>query len=233
MKKKKVVSEQKLAAILDSITTGLSDSDKAEERSQRTLVLGALKRYANSRFHVGEALVLYKQACKVDGIWLRASEAIAKHMSISQRTLFRIVSDYERVSGLSPAVLSAMEAEGFDPAKHKNALLVEQVTEAIGDDSTPEEAQEVVRHTAVSRKQHKRKGTTPEDERIVWGLRQDIRKWLSKVPDDRQWPLLQRAISEEAFEVWGVTEPWQPCITPQASPRMPSGQQCQTLAVAA
>jgi hypothetical protein len=227
MTKKKVVPGQKLSAELDSITTELSDSDKEQERNQRTVVLGALTKYTKSRFQLGEALASYKQACKDDRIWLRASEAISKHRGISQRTLFRILSDYKRVSGTPSTVLAAMEAEGFDPAKRKNASLLQKTTEAISDDPLPEEVQEVVRHSAASLKQQKGKDTMSEDERLVRGLRQDIRKRLANVPDDRLWPLLERAISEEAYEVWGVTEPWQPCITPRAGTRTLDGWQRQ------
>jgi hypothetical protein len=215
MNKKKAVPGQKLSAILDSITTELSDSDREQERSQRALVLGSLKKYTKSRFHLGEALASYKQACKLDRVWLRASEAIAKHMDISQRTLFRVISDFERVSGAPQTVLAAMEAEGFDPAKRKNARLLGQIAEATGDDPTPEEAQEIVHHSAASLKQRKGQDPMSEDDRIVWGLRTAIRKWLCNVPDaDRKWELLQEAICQESFEVWGDRKEWTAVITP-------------------
>jgi len=234
MNKKKVVPRQKLSALLDSITTELSDSEKAQERTQRTLVLGALKTYAKNRLHVGEVLACYKQACKIDRVWLRASEAIAKHMSISHRTLFRILSDYERVSGVPPTVLAAMQAEGFDPAKRRNVSLLQEVTEAIGDDPTPEEAQAVVRHTAASRKQQQGKDTMSDDERIVWELRLDIRKRLANIPDiGHKCELLQEAISGESFEVWGDTEPWTFVVHPVFAARTVDSPQGQAQEMAA
>jgi hypothetical protein len=234
MKKKNVTTPQKLSALLDSITTELSDSDKEQERSQRTAVLGALARYTKSRFHLGQALTLYRQACKMERIWLPASEAIAKYMEISPRTLFRIISDYERVSGLSETVLSAMESEGLDPAKRKNAPLVEQIIDVLGDDPTPEEAQEVVRHTAESQKQQRVTETTmSEDERIVRDLRQDIRKRLANVPDNgRKYCLLEEAICQESYEVWGERKEWTAVFTPCAV-RTVDDQQDQMQAVAA
>lgn len=234
MNKKKVVPGQKLSALLDLITTELSDSDKAQERNQRTLVLKALKKYTRSRFHLGEALACYRQACKLDRIWLRAAEAIAKHMSISPRTLFRILTDYERVSGVPQSVFSAMVAEGFDPAKCKNAPLLDEITDAITDDSSPEQAQEVVRRTAASLKQRKGKDLISEDDRIVRGLRSDIRKRLANVPDpDRKWELLQEAICQESFEVWGDTKEWRAVFTPPSEAETPDGPHGQTQAVAA
>lgn len=231
--KKKVVPGQKLAAVLDAITTELSDSERAQERSQRTLVLGALKNYTNSRFHLGETLASYKLACKVDGVWLRASAAIAKHIRINQRTLVRILSDYQRVAGVPQTVLSAMEAEGFDPAQRKNAPLLEGITETISDATPPEEIQEVVRRTAASLKPRKLKAPMSEDERIVCGLRQDIRKWLSNVADkERKWWLLQEAICQESFEVWGDTEAWIAKITPCAATTI-DGNEWQTQEMAA
>lgn len=210
MNNKKVAPRQKLSTMLDSITTELSATDKEQEKKQRATMLGALTNYTKSRFQLGQALAAYKQACKMERIWLPASEAIAKHLHISPRTLFRIVSDYQRLSGVSETLLLAMEAEGLDPAKPKNAPLLEQVTEVLGDDPTPEEAQAVVRHTAASaQKQQKSKDTISEDDRIVWGLRQAVRKWLGNITDiGHKCELLQEVISGESFEVWGDTKPW-------------------------
>ncbi len=70
--KNKVIPEQELSALLDSITTELPDEDKEQERNQRTAVLGALTKYTKSRFHLGQALTSYKQACKMERIWLPA-----------------------------------------------------------------------------------------------------------------------------------------------------------------
>ena len=232
--KNKVIPEQKLSAQLDSITTELPDEYKEQERNQRTAVLGALTKYTKSRFHLGQALTSYKQACKMERIWLPASEAIAKHMHVSPRTVFRILADYQRVSGVPETVLSAMEAEGLDPAKRKNAPLLEQITEVLGDDPTPEEAQEVVRHTTASRKQQKGKDPVSEDERIVWGLRQDIRRWLSNVPDnDHKCDLLEQSIAEESFEVWGDQDPWRFDITPRPGARTLDDQQHRPREIAA
>jgi hypothetical protein len=234
MNKRKVVTGQKLFAQLDSITTELSDSEREQERSQRSLMLGALTKYTNSRFHLGRALASYKEACKVDGIWLRASRAIAKHMSISQRTLFRVISDYERVSGAPQAVLSAMQAEGIDPAKRKNDPLLEEITDAMADDPSAEEAQEVVRHSAASLKQRKAQDPMSEDERIIWELRLDIRKRLANIPhNDHKWELLVEAISEESFEVWGDRDPWTSVITPRPGARTLDGRQRQAQEMAA
>ncbi len=127
-----------------------------------------------------------------------------------------------------------MEAEGFDPAKLKNAPLVECITETMADDPSPEEAQEIVRHSAASLKQKKAKDPMSEDERIVWELRLDVRKRLAKVSDNHlKWDLLQKAISEESFEVWGEREPWTSVITPTPGARTLDGRQRQVQEVAA
>ncbi len=234
--KNEVKPEQKLSTELDSITVELTDGDKEQERNQRAAVFDAFARYTKSRFHLGQALAAYKRACKMERIWLPASEAIAKHMHVSPRTLFRIVSDYERVSGVSGTVISAMEAEGFDPAKRKHAPLLEQITEAIGDDPNPtqEEAQDIVQQSVSSTKQQKGKDTMSEDERIVRGLRQGIRRWLRNVPDtDRKCDLLEQSIAEESFEVWGDQDPWGLDIIPRPGARKLDDQQSQALEMAA
>jgi len=230
-----------LSAQLDRITAELDGSDRVEEKTQRTSLLSALKNYKASRFRLGQALTSYKEVCRVEGVWLAASKAIAREIGRSQRTVFRILSDYERVADTPEPVLAAMKGEGYDPAALKNEPLLNEVTSAIAVDSTPQQVRGLVRSTAARLKQAKAKkyssdaGTrSSEDDRIISGLRQDIRKRLANVPDpDRKWYLLQEAICQESFEVWGDKEKWTAEFTPPWDGGTPAGQQDQKMAVAA
>jgi hypothetical protein len=223
-KKLKGNDGQELSAELDVITTELSENDRSTEQTKRATMLDALTRYATSRYDFGRALAAYKRALQVERVWMSASKAIAKHMGRSQRTVFRILEDYERVAGAPKPVIAAMRKEGFDPAELKNARLLGQVVDMTQAESTPEQTQEVVRKTAALLKQNKGQQTMSEDDQIVWGIRQDIRKRLNNVPDDHKWDLLERAIAEEASEVWGVTEPWQVNFTPRPGPKTVDGR---------
>lgn len=237
----KLNKRQDLSAQLDRIAAELDDSDRLEEKNQRTSLLSALKNYTTSRFRFGQALASYREVCRAEGVWLAASKAIGREIGRSQRTVFRILSDYERVADTPEPVLAAMKREGFDPAALKNEELLNEVTSAIAADSTPNQVRAVVRDTAARLKQtsaDKRSSgvgnAISEDDRIVWGLRQDIRKWLGNIRDvDRKWDLLEQAIAEEAFEVWKVNESWEALITPRVGATMLNGRQRQPQEMAA
>lgn len=232
---------QDLSAQLDRITAELDDSDRVEEKTQRTSLLSVLKNYTISRFRFGQALASYKEVCRLEGIWLAASKAIAKEIGRSQRTVFRILSDYQRVADTPEPVLVAMKREGYDPAAPKNETLLHEVLGATPGDSTPQQVQKVVQRKAAYLKQTNAKkrssdsGTRiSEDDRIISGLRQDIRKRLANVPDpDQKWYLLREAICQESFEVWGDKEKWTAEFIPPCEAGTPDGRQDQPQAVAA
>ncbi len=238
---KNLNKRQDLSAQLDRITAELDDSVRAEEKKQRRPLLTVLKNYTTSRFRFGQALASYKEVCRVEGVWLAASRAIAREIGRSQRTVFRILSDYERVADTPEPVLAAMKREGYDPAALKNEALLNEVTSAIPADSTPQQVRDVVRKTAARLKQANAKrrssegGTPlPEDNRIVNGLRQAIRNWLRNVPNnDHKCQLLEQAIAEESFEVWGDQDPWGLDIIPRPGGKTLDGQQPQAQEMAA
>ena len=213
-----------LSAELDLIASKLTVPQRNDEKRVRTDMLGALENYTSSRYEFGRALAAYKEVFQVERVWMKASNAIAKYIGRDQRTVFRILEDYERVAGAPKPVIAAMRKEGFDPAELKNARLLGQVVDMTPQESTPEQTQEVVRKTAVLLKHKNSRQTMSEDDQIVWGLRQDIRKRLNNVHDDHKWNLLKRAIEEEACEVWGVTKPWQADFTPRLGPKTVDGR---------
>jgi len=149
---KNLNKRQDLSAELDRITAGLDDRDRVEEKNQRTSLLSVLRNYTTSRFRFGQALAAYKEVCRVEGVWLAASKAIAREIGRSQRTVFRILSDYERVADKPEAVLAAMKREGYDPAALKNEALLNEVTSATPADSTPQQVRRVVHNTAARRR---------------------------------------------------------------------------------
>jgi hypothetical protein len=215
---------QDLSAQLQTITGDLTAGEKQHEQQTRAKMLAALQRYTASRYDLGKALAAYKDACRQKGTWVKAAKAIAEHIGRSPRTVFRIVADYDRVAGAPEPVLVAMQEQGFDPAEPKHATLLEQVTTMTPPNPTVEQVAAVVKRSAAHLKQSKAGDTMSEDERIVWSIRMDLRKRLNNVPDERKQELLERAIAEEAFEVWGVEKPLVLSITPKRSARTVFGR---------
>jgi hypothetical protein len=69
---------------------------------------------------------------------------------------------------------------------------------------------------AKTRLQIERQSLTSE-ERNLYTARIGIRKAVSNVGDNRKLDILREAIAEEAFETWGMTEPFTLEITPRKS----------------
>jgi hypothetical protein len=182
---------------LDRIVENLPAAEKVKEEEARPELLGAVQAYGQSRYEFGAALSRYKSVFKKERTWLKISRLIGEHIGRSERTVFRIVADYERVSDAPKAVIMALQDSGLDPAAAKNAPLLEQVTITMPHDPTENEALAAVEQSLAFLKKGKY-GFLCEDDRVVLSLRKDIRKHLNNIPDDRKRPLLERAIAEEA-----------------------------------
>jgi hypothetical protein len=75
--------------------------------------------------------------------WTAAARIIAEGIDRDERTIYRIVDDYERASHLPAIVLEAMEAQRLDPAAPKNAPMVQKLM-AMPKPQTPKQAEVVV-----------------------------------------------------------------------------------------
>lgn len=93
----------------------------------RSSVLGILPYYLNCRYQLGRALRGYKQLFRVEGGWQAALRAIAAAMGRDERTVYRIVHDFEQAEKLPPLLIDAMLEQKIDPAAAKHAPLVENL----------------------------------------------------------------------------------------------------------
>jgi hypothetical protein len=121
----------------------------------RSAVVNLVSKYCDSRFHLGRVLRNYKMHFKAQRGWIAAAEAIAEAINRDERTVYRIIEDYERASRLPSIVLKAMEAQKIDPAAPKNAGMIQKLAQ-MPEPATRKKAELVVaqvrREDAVEKK---------------------------------------------------------------------------------
>ena len=117
-----------VSAHLQDIEVELVDNQDGTAISARETLVAALGHYHSSRFKFGEALAAYKVFFK-DGGWVAAAKVIGKAIQRNEKTIYRIVADYERVSASLPEVaIAELEAQGIDPAAKKNQPIIEAIS---------------------------------------------------------------------------------------------------------
>ncbi len=121
----------------------------------RGAVIGALPGFKNSRMQFGRVLRAYKQHFKAVRGWTAAMQVIAEALGCDERTVDRMIEDYERASQLPAITLQAMEAQKIDPAAHRNAPVVKNLVQ-MPQPATREEAAEAVRTTYQKHQEQKR-----------------------------------------------------------------------------
>ena len=119
-------------------------TESAELAKTRNSVVGGLQKFGNSRFQLGRVLRQYKMHFKSEHGWVAAAKLIAAAMDREERTVFRMLEDYERASKLSPIILEAMREQQIEPAAAKNSDLVEILLK-MPEPKTSEKASAVVR----------------------------------------------------------------------------------------
>jgi hypothetical protein len=115
-------------------------------RQAREGLIGALSTYRHSRYDLGRALRLYKQHFRAEHAWIEAAKVIAAAIDRDEKTVFRIIEDYERADRLPAIILEAMLNQNIDPAAAKHARVVENLLLAP-EPKTGEEASAVVAKT--------------------------------------------------------------------------------------
>jgi hypothetical protein len=119
-------------------------------------VINTLRTYANGRFHLGRALRVYKGYFKADKRWVAAAKIIGAALDCDEKTIFRIIVDYELAARLPAIIIEAMLDQNIDPAAHKYADAVEELFE-MTEPEIPEEAAAVVATAMKRRSDRKRK----------------------------------------------------------------------------
>ncbi len=211
---------------LEEVTSALRGEEAEAERRQRPAVVEVMSQYMSDRYELGKSLAQYRAVFKHEKVWVRVCEAIADAMGKDERTVRRIIADYERAKQASNTVRAAMKAEGFSPLAAKNRDLLARVIELTPKDHSPtsEEATSLVRQ--VLREFRKAPATEPPDprdnyalltpeERQFFALRLAIRRGLNDYKNADKRERLWEAIAQEACNVWGITKPFTVTITPQ------------------
>ncbi|HEV2323974.1 MAG TPA: hypothetical protein VGS10_08480 [Terracidiphilus sp.] len=92
----------------------------------RSAVVKVISDYRNSRFQLGRVLRNYQIQFKEERGWVVAAKAIAEAINRDERTIYRIIGDFERASNLAPIWVETLHAQKLVPAAPKNAGIVEE-----------------------------------------------------------------------------------------------------------
>lgn len=134
----------KLSTELQLVEKTYIHTESRELAKTRNSVVGGLQAFGNSRFQLGRVLRQYKMLFKSGRGWVAAAKLIATAMDREERTVYRIIEDFERASQLPPIVLEAMLEQQIEPAAAKNISVVETLLN-MPEPKTSEKASAVVR----------------------------------------------------------------------------------------
>jgi hypothetical protein len=88
-----------LSKTLDSEAATLSSDDAQREKDLRPKVVAALANFATDQSEVGRVLFDYKSVYKTKRKWTSFAKEIAKAIKCSERTVYRMIDEYEALSG--------------------------------------------------------------------------------------------------------------------------------------
>jgi hypothetical protein len=208
--------------------------DDGTEVDARLDLVDALGQFNTSRYRFGKALAAYKVFFTEERTWMRVADLIGRAIDRDERTIRRIIEDYEFASKVPAEAIQELEALGIDPAAKKNAPVLTNILEMPAGvvKSEPKEAvTQAVKTAKAERKAMAAKKPSqsvpspaisePEslsrEERLRRDLRQKVRAGLTNVPNDRKPAELQAAVEEEMYEVWGMRDAIDITLTPRPS----------------
>lgn len=147
---------------------------RAEVSHTRNALIAVLKECVYVRYQFGRLLHDYKAFYKPDGRWVAAAKLIGAAIRRDERTIFRIVEDFERADQVAPILLKAMEEQQIDPSARKNADIIEDLKQAPPT-ASPRQAAKIVTKAVKAHAERKkaacesRKNEKPADfvERIA------------------------------------------------------------------
>jgi len=132
-------------------------------RQAREVLIGALRTYTHSRYQLGRALRVYREYFKAERAWMEAAKVIAAAIDRDEKTVFRIIEDYERAAQLPAITLEAMREQNIDPAAAKHAGVVENLLR-LPEPKTSEKASAVVREAFKTHVLQKTKKAAPKPD---------------------------------------------------------------------
>lgn len=121
---------------LESASRG---ADRGGLKQAREDLIAAVGSYTCQRYHLGRTLLQYKVVLKAEHVWTAAAKAIGAAIGRDERTIYRIVDDFERAVRLPDSTIQAMLDQKIDPAERRNARGVEHLIQ-MPEPATREEA---------------------------------------------------------------------------------------------
>jgi len=199
-----------LTALLREVETEHLDGDVDDLLDLRSQLVAAVGVYQISRYRLGQALYGYRMALP-HGAWTPVVKAIAIASHLTDRTIREILSDYERVRDTPVPVVQALQQAGIDPAAKRQKKIVEMAIDSHKAGNPP--AQAVQAAVALSRRPVAPVGISSgdvpltQDERWILSLRENMRKTLGKIPQDRRVEVFCVAAAEELWIQVSSKEP--------------------------
>lgn len=162
----------------------------------------------DNRYRLGEILHRYRVAVVRHGAWLPACKVIGRYLGKTERTVRAIAADYARIKRIPAAVIAELERADIDPAKKRNQKVVEIAQQLNQAGIEPEQAVGTARArqqrrlaASVAASGEQRPTATPEpmtdDEKRILKERNQIRKGLEQVPENRKVDILLASVAEE------------------------------------
>jgi hypothetical protein len=192
------------------------DNNDGRAHAAREAIVEALPGYRASRFAFGKLLAAYKAFFLEDGGWCEAAKAIGEALGCNERTVRRIVEDYQRAAQVPAAARSEMEARGIDPAAKKSEPIVRNLlTMPRGSiESDPANAVESVIEGAMAERQNKElipaaessggtvRASSTKAEKRCYRLRDLISMTLYDVPRELKFDELIGAGRRSCTTIW-------------------------------
>ena len=212
----------------------LKCADGAEVDARQNLV-DALGQFNSSRYRFGKALAIYKEFFMEAGGWMDTANLIGHAIGRDERTIRRIIIDYQRASEVPVEAIEELEARGFDPAAKKNAPVLANILEmpTAVVKSNPKEAVAHAVKTAKAEKATTAKKPiqsvpvtaegTPvsapltREEKQRFAIRLKIRAAWASIPDDKKLEELFAALMEEMHDALGMRDAIDITLTPRLS----------------
>lgn len=202
--------------------TGTQDIHQARES-----LIAAIRSYMNSRYHLGRTLRAYRAFFKPEHMWGEAAKIIAAFIGKSERSLYRIIRDFERADRLPAITMEAMLEQNVDPAAHKHAEAIEELLE-MPEPQTREEAATAVAAVAKRQTTQKRKKVasvraTADVEvfanRIVKQFEDQYRSATPAERDEEVRYVLERVVNTLRAPIRELREFGRPALVPKPAKR--------------
>jgi hypothetical protein len=223
-----------LSALLREIEVDHILGDNDGVGPARLAVIEAIGEYHPKRFCLGKALASYKECFVAERGWMAVVKAIAKAADLDERTIRRIVEDFQRVKGIPATVIEELKKCKIDPAAKKNEPIIAKLLEMpIGSiEANPEaavnSAMELAKKPSNRATNSSGDASTPTSEEVRRvAIRTKIRAALAGVPIESKLTEVLLAIEGELL-AWGVSDPIAIVLTPRASsPVVDTSEQSQ------